>query len=152
MTGTTLDLVAMVAEIPSHPDAPCWTSDRHLWTSDSKRDRDEAAGLCVSLGCPILAECRAAAAARKERFGVWGGVNVETLYRDHYRGRPRKVRARPACGSRNGYTFHRRHGEATCGPCRAANYRYMQAGRASRARARAASDAASRDRMSRRLH
>jgi hypothetical protein len=42
-----------------------------LWLSDNEADRAEAAKLCR--GCPVLAECDAAATANGERWGVWGG-------------------------------------------------------------------------------
>jgi hypothetical protein len=41
-----------------------------LWLSELESERSEAVKLCA--GCPVLAECRAVAVARRERFGVWG--------------------------------------------------------------------------------
>ena len=41
-----------------------------LWLSDSYIERGEAVKLCR--GCPVLEECRAAAVARRESFGVFG--------------------------------------------------------------------------------
>jgi hypothetical protein len=49
---------------------PC-SDSADLWLSESQHARAEAARLCR--GCPVIAECRAAAKARGERFGVWGG-------------------------------------------------------------------------------
>ncbi len=42
-----------------------------LWTSDNADDRAQAARWCA--GCPVLAECGAAADEHDERFGVFGG-------------------------------------------------------------------------------
>jgi hypothetical protein len=44
-----------------------------LWVSESVEDRRRAEQLCH--GCPVLKYCHTAAAARKERFGVWGGID-----------------------------------------------------------------------------
>jgi hypothetical protein len=45
-----------------------------LWTSEKLEERREAARLCQ--GCPVQAECLAAAQARRERFGVYGGKDL----------------------------------------------------------------------------
>lgn len=45
----------------------------HLWLSENARERRIAEQLCI--GCPVLVECGQAAEARRERFGVWGGVD-----------------------------------------------------------------------------
>jgi len=42
-----------------------------LWCSDDADDRAQAASWCN--GCPVLAECAAAANEQGERFGVWAG-------------------------------------------------------------------------------
>jgi hypothetical protein len=44
---------------------------RDMWMSDFEAERARAAQWCT--GCPVLAECRAAAEANAERFAVWGG-------------------------------------------------------------------------------
>lgn len=46
---------------------------RDLWLSDRSAQRAAAARLCT--GCPVLAECGAAAEANNEQFGVWAGVD-----------------------------------------------------------------------------
>jgi hypothetical protein len=46
-------------------------ADHGLWLSEDLAERELAARLCA--GCPVLAECGAAAEASGERFGVWGG-------------------------------------------------------------------------------
>lgn len=45
----------------------------HLWLSENDHERALAARLCA--GCPVHLECWAAAAARREQFGVWGGID-----------------------------------------------------------------------------
>jgi hypothetical protein len=44
-----------------------------FWVSESVEDRRTAEQLCR--GCPVLKYCHAAATARRERFGVWAGVD-----------------------------------------------------------------------------
>jgi hypothetical protein len=57
-----------------------------LWLSESEPERAEAARLCI--GCPVIAECREAAIANDERWGVWGGHD-----RTVRPGRPKKAAA-----------------------------------------------------------
>jgi len=52
---------------------PCQGRRRDRWTSDDAADRAWAASVCVTLACPMLEECGAAADQQDERFGVWGG-------------------------------------------------------------------------------
>lgn len=42
-----------------------------LWLSEIQSERSEAAKLCR--GCVVIVECGAAADARQEKFGTWGG-------------------------------------------------------------------------------
>lgn len=42
-----------------------------LWLSEDAEDRAQAARWCA--GCPVLAECAAAAGELKACFGVWAG-------------------------------------------------------------------------------
>jgi hypothetical protein len=49
----------------------CSDAGSELWLSESEAERAHAARLCI--GCPVLAECGAAATANGERWGVWGG-------------------------------------------------------------------------------
>jgi hypothetical protein len=44
-----------------------------LWLSGHKAERAEAAKLCR--GCPVIEPCGQAATARRERWGVWAGVD-----------------------------------------------------------------------------
>lgn len=53
--------------------APCQGRRRDRWTSDDAVDRSWAASVCLTLGCPVLEECGAAADEQHERYGVWGG-------------------------------------------------------------------------------
>lgn len=128
---------------PSHPEAPCWTSGgADLWTSDAKDDRSKAARLCVQEQCPILADCRTAADARGERFGVWGGLDVESAYRERYR--QAIGRARAECGTPGGYKRHVRERTPQCEPCKEARRQEAKDRRAEakrQARRRARTDA-----------
>jgi len=54
---------------------PCQGRRRDRWTSDDATDSEWAASVCLTLACPMLEECGAAADERDERFGVWGGVD-----------------------------------------------------------------------------
>jgi hypothetical protein len=52
---------------------PCQARRRNRWTSDDAEERAWAASVCLTLACPVLEECGAAADQQDERFGVWGG-------------------------------------------------------------------------------
>lgn len=67
---------ATLAEaVDAHRDhLPCRT-DPDAWHSQLVEDRREAAAACA--GCPIAGTCLATAAATHERWGVWGGVDLE---------------------------------------------------------------------------
>ncbi len=52
---------------------PCQGRRRDRWTSDDAAERAWAAAVCVGLDCGVLEACAAAAAGRKEAFGVWAG-------------------------------------------------------------------------------
>lgn len=66
---------------------PCSDSEvSYLWLSEQLRDRRKAARLCAP--CPVLEPCGKAAKARKEAFGVWGGV-------DHFRNPTARKDERP---------------------------------------------------------
>lgn len=43
------------------------------WLSEDPAERALAATWCG--GCPVLTECRDAATANGEKFGVWGGID-----------------------------------------------------------------------------
>jgi hypothetical protein len=51
---------------------PCVSSpDDGAWLSENPRQRAKAAGRCH--GCPVFADCDAAASAGRVVFGVWAG-------------------------------------------------------------------------------
>jgi WhiB family redox-sensing transcriptional regulator len=79
-------------------EVPCRTHDPDLWFAESPAELERAKEFCR--GCPVRAECLAAAQARREFCGVWGGEIVQrgvVLPRKRRPGRPRKVDAsRPA--------------------------------------------------------
>ena len=53
---------------------PCSDSEvSHWWLSEEPRERRKAVRLCRD--CPVVGECGAAARARGEMFGVWGGID-----------------------------------------------------------------------------
>jgi WhiB family redox-sensing transcriptional regulator len=73
-------------------DLPCRSGDNpDLWFADTPADLEQAKRLCVD--CPVRSECLAAALARQEPWGVWGGEIFErgvVIARERPRGRPRK--------------------------------------------------------------
>ncbi len=73
MTAAELSLALL--ELADHGQrTPCQSSRRRdRWTSDDAAERAWAAAVCLTLGCPVLTECGAAADQQDERFGVWGG-------------------------------------------------------------------------------
>jgi len=52
---------------------PCQGRRRDRWTSDDAAERTWAASVCVTLACPVLLQCHAAADEHDEKHGVWGG-------------------------------------------------------------------------------
>lgn len=73
-------------------EVPCRTHDPDLWFAESPADLERAKKFCH--GCPVRAECFAAALARREFCGVWGGEIFQrgvVLARKRRRGRPRKT-------------------------------------------------------------
>jgi len=74
------------------PELPCHVGDPDLWFADDPAELERARTLCGA--CPVRAQCLAAALARKEPWGVWGGQIFErgvVVARKRARGRPRKV-------------------------------------------------------------
>ena len=70
---------------------PCRVNNPELWFAESPTDVEYAKALCVD--CPVRSECLAAALARQEPWGVWGGEIFErgvVIARKRPRGRPRK--------------------------------------------------------------
>jgi hypothetical protein len=76
--------------VPARPvvlrSAACAGADPALFfPADGEREADreareaKAKGICA--GCPVRAQCYAVALANGERWGIWGGVDVEALPR-----------------------------------------------------------------------
>ena len=75
---------------PARPVLPCHR-DPDLWFATDPADLERAKAACA--GCPIRAECLAAALRRGEPWGVWGGEIFDRgviVGRKRPRGRPRK--------------------------------------------------------------
>jgi WhiB family redox-sensing transcriptional regulator len=68
------DMAAAVV-MPSLPDAACRGADPALFFPGLEGDETEALALCG--GCPARAACGDLAEANGERYGIWGGVNLE---------------------------------------------------------------------------
>jgi Transcription factor WhiB len=64
-------------------------ASHHLWLSAEVTERRIAVELCR--GRPVIRPCAATAEARRERFGVWGGVDRSP--------RPKTAKADRRCGS-----------------------------------------------------
>jgi WhiB family transcriptional regulator, redox-sensing transcriptional regulator len=70
---------------------PCHVGDPDLWFAEDPADLERAKALCAD--CPIREQCLAAALAREEPWGVWGGQILQqgvVVARKRPRGRPRK--------------------------------------------------------------
>jgi WhiB family transcriptional regulator, redox-sensing transcriptional regulator len=75
-------------------DLPCHKGDPDLFFAERPDDLEKAKALCAE--CPARAACLAAALARSEPWGVWGGEIFDqgvVIARKRPRGRPRKVAA-----------------------------------------------------------
>jgi WhiB family transcriptional regulator, redox-sensing transcriptional regulator len=75
-------------------DLPCHTGDPDLFFAERPDDLERAKALCAD--CPAKAACLAAALARAEPWGVWGGEIFDqgvVIARKRPRGRPRKLAA-----------------------------------------------------------
>lgn len=73
MTNPQVALQRAIAAAAGGPDGylPCW-GDPDFWFSDSQVDQRFASGECGR--CPVRFQCLAAAKARGELHGVWGGM------------------------------------------------------------------------------
>lgn len=52
------------------------SQDAEAWYSTIPKERVRAMQLCGQ--CPVAVQCLAAALEGRERFGVWGGVDLES--------------------------------------------------------------------------
>lgn len=136
-----MSLIATLLEgLPDAAGAPC-TLTTWLGHADDAPTRAKAAEECR--GCPVVNECLLGALERRERYGVWGGIDLETAYRARYY--PPRTRTEAECGTKSGYAAHRRRDEETCAECRAAMNAYNSTRRAEkRAAAKAARPAIAR--------
>lgn len=57
--------------------AVCRDHDPELFYPDPSDTVTARQAKAVCATCPVRAECRAAASARREPYGIWGGVNRE---------------------------------------------------------------------------
>lgn len=57
--------------------AVCRDYDPELFYPDPSDTVTARQAKAVCATCPVRAECRAAASARREPYGIWGGVNRE---------------------------------------------------------------------------
>jgi WhiB family redox-sensing transcriptional regulator len=73
---------------------PCHADDPDLWFADTPAGLERAKILCSD--CPVRRQCLAAAIARAEPWGVWGGEILDQgaiVSHKRPRGRPRKAAA-----------------------------------------------------------
>jgi WhiB family redox-sensing transcriptional regulator len=61
----------------SLPGAACRTADPALFFPEPGDTAAEARAVAICAACPVRAGCYARAAANREQWGVWGGVNFE---------------------------------------------------------------------------
>lgn len=97
-------------------DAACKGMDPEFFFPGRGERTDHIVAFCAE--CPVRDDCLQHALETRELHGYWGGVS------ERERRKMRRGRQRPACGTENGYSSHRRHGEDACGPCREAHAAY----------------------------
>lgn len=107
MTSTLHDLMTSTDGLPCREQSA-------LWYSPDPVERRDAEQQCRT-ACPILAACMRHALAAKERYGVWGGVDMEA----------RAI----GCGTERAYRIHVRRGESPCPTCLAAHEEAVDAER-----------------------
>lgn len=59
------------------PGAACRAADPDLFFPDRGDAAAEAAAVAICAGCPVRVACYARAVRNGERFGIWGGINLE---------------------------------------------------------------------------
>lgn len=75
------DVVAFLARaVPAwHADALCKEFPSVSWFPEQGVDARTAKAICAR--CPVRVECLAAAVARGEKFGIWGGLSAAEVRR-----------------------------------------------------------------------
>jgi Transcription factor WhiB len=63
------------------PGAACASADPGLFFPEPGDEATEAAARAICAACPARPGCYAGAVARGERWGIWGGENLETVHR-----------------------------------------------------------------------
>ena len=76
------ELVRLLDSQPLGSELPCQNGSGD-WHAASRELRARAADAC--LDCPVMVACGLGAERRRERHGVWGGVDRESAYLDRYR-------------------------------------------------------------------
>lgn len=74
------------------------------------------AAIEVCRRCPVRKQCLEWALREREPYGVWGGTTAKRR-EELNRGRGRRGKSRPRCGTESGARSHYRHRETPCGPC-----------------------------------
>jgi len=67
-----------VADLPG---AACLGADPALFFPEAYDTETEASAKAICAGCPVRAACHARAVQNGERYGIWGGVNLEAEQR-----------------------------------------------------------------------
>jgi Transcription factor WhiB len=70
--GPVLPAVPVAGRLPAGP--ACRGADPELFFPVAGQPAEPAKAICA--GCPVRAGCLAAARARGERFGIWGGADL----------------------------------------------------------------------------
>ena len=64
----------------SLPGAACADADPDLFFPEPGDEAAEAAARAICASCPVRPACYAGAVARGERWGIWGGENLEAVH------------------------------------------------------------------------
>lgn len=88
---------------------------------------EDAATVCWY--CPVKDACLEGARARREPWGVWGGVNFEV----DPNAEPFDPTSSEFCGTPAGYSRHRKRDQEVCPACKAARTEHDRKARAMKA-------------------
>lgn len=99
-----------------------------VWTGEDQEPSTVFEAKCVCWSCPAIEQCEADMLTDEFDRAYAAGVIAGTSEQDRHgrKGRPRKPRTPITCGTRSGYSRHRRKGEDACDPCRQANADYSR--------------------------